>query len=73
MMTMGALEQSVRLSRGELPSAGKLMLMIVALPEIMIERGVPVPYLIAAAVIGIAALIASCSWFLRADFGGKRS
>ena len=73
MMTMGALEQSVRLSRGELPTAGKLVLMVVALPEIMIERGVPVFYLVAAALTGIAALVASCAWFLRADFGGKRS
>lgn len=73
LMTMGALEQSVRLSRGELPSAGKLALMVAALPEIMIERGVPMVYLVAAALIGIAALIASRSWFMRADFGGKRS
>lgn len=63
-----------RLERGiDIPSAGTLALIAIAAPETLIGSSMPLMHVILGALVGLAALAASFVWFLRDDFGGKRS
>jgi hypothetical protein len=58
----------------ELPLARypKTTLAALAIPEFLLEPGVPPLFPVAAALIGLAAVFISIGRFERADFGGKR-
>ena len=73
VLMLGAQQRTVVFRADELPSAPILGAMILAAPELLLERSIPPPWVVVASVLGVIALFASYVWFTKADFGAKRT
>ena len=73
VMMIGAMERTVMFRADDLPSAPILGAMVLAAPELLLERSMPAQWIVFASVLGVFALFVSYAWFARADFGAKRT